>query len=130
MRIRRFEDDRIVFAVFVFGNFSFAYSPRQTLYWDQPLTLIRVSADNNDDFQEEFISTGSVSIDDTVVENDTYTAYASGVTIAADTLGANGMDPRTIQYDGSAGGTRTVTCLLYTSPSPRDRTRSRMPSSA
>ena len=25
---------------------------------------------------------------------------------------------------------RTSTCLLYTSPSPRDRTRSRMPSSA
>ena len=29
--------------------------------------------------------------------------------------------------DQSAGGT---SCLLYTSPSPRDRTRSRMPSSA
>ena len=27
-------------------------------------------------------------------------------------------------------GIGTVTCLLYTSPSPRDRTRSRMPSSA
>ena len=27
-------------------------------------------------------------------------------------------------------GTDTYTCLLYTSPSPRDRTRSRMPSSA
>ena len=26
--------------------------------------------------------------------------------------------------------TLTITCLLYTSPSPRDRTRSRMPSSA
>ena len=26
--------------------------------------------------------------------------------------------------------TRDLTCLLYTSPSPRDRTRSRMPSSA
>jgi len=26
--------------------------------------------------------------------------------------------------------TRPMTCLLYTSPSPRDRTRSRMPSSA
>ena len=26
--------------------------------------------------------------------------------------------------------TNTDTCLLYTSPSPRDRTRSRMPSSA
>ena len=25
---------------------------------------------------------------------------------------------------------RSLTCLLYTSPSPRDRTRSRMPSSA
>ena len=32
----------------------------------------------------------------------------------------------------SYGGveTRVMTCLLYTSPSPRDRTRSRMPSSA
>ena len=28
------------------------------------------------------------------------------------------------------GPERVVTCLLYTSPSPRDRTRSRMPSSA
>ena len=27
-------------------------------------------------------------------------------------------------------GDRTILCLLYTSPSPRDRTRSRMPSSA
>ena len=27
-------------------------------------------------------------------------------------------------------GRRKNTCLLYTSPSPRDRTRSRMPSSA
>ena len=29
-----------------------------------------------------------------------------------------------------AGSGTTYTCLLYTSPSPRDRTRSRMPSSA
>ena len=28
------------------------------------------------------------------------------------------------------GNKETTTCLLYTSPSPRDRTRSRMPSSA
>ena len=27
-------------------------------------------------------------------------------------------------------GLKNITCLLYTSPSPRDRTRSRMPSSA
>ena len=30
----------------------------------------------------------------------------------------------------SLDATQTITCLLYTSPSPRDRTRSRMPSSA
>ena len=28
------------------------------------------------------------------------------------------------------GDTHAITCLLYTSPSPRDRTRSRMPCSA
>ena len=32
-------------------------------------------------------------------------------------------------FDNAAGGTASI-CLLYTSPSPRDRTRSRMPSSA
>ena len=32
------------------------------------------------------------------------------------------------KYKGSKGD--LLTCLLYTSPSPRDRTRSRMPSSA
>ena len=31
---------------------------------------------------------------------------------------------------GRGGAGRNRTCLLYTSPSPRDRTRSRMPSSA
>ena len=32
--------------------------------------------------------------------------------------------------DPDAGLRLDFTCLLYTSPSPRDRTRSRMPSSA
>ena len=36
----------------------------------------------------------------------------------------NPVDPASPNYEG------TPTCLLYTSPSPRDRTRSRMPSSA
>ena len=31
---------------------------------------------------------------------------------------------------GYTGGRNSHACLLYTSPSPRDRTRSRMPSSA
>ena len=37
---------------------------------------------------------------------------------------------RTIAMGASEGLKRGVSCLLYTSPSPRDRTRSRMPSSA
>ena len=48
--------------------------------------------------------------------------------------GANGL----ISYNGDQedgfplhyGNTELRSCLLYTSPSPRDRTRSRMPSSA
>ena len=41
-------------------------------------------------------------------------------------------DEGVIETDGEAalGRGRIMTCLLYTSPSPRDRTRSRMPSSA
>ena len=37
-----------------------------------------------------------------------------------------------VSFDVSAGETFALLgdCLLYTSPSPRDRTRSRMPSSA
>ena len=34
------------------------------------------------------------------------------------------------QFEGGSKNTTPSTCLLYTSPSPRDRTRSRMPSSA
>ena len=35
-----------------------------------------------------------------------------------------------IDFHIDAGTSSIVSCLLYTSPSPRDRTRSRMPSSA
>ena len=40
--------------------------------------------------------------------------------------GMNGMTPRLPREDELI----PLPCLLYTSPSPRDRTRSRMPSSA
>ena len=48
----------------------------------------------------------------------------------ADTFGVINLivdDPRRAEKALSDAG---MTCLLYTSPSPRDRTRSRMPSSA
>ena len=35
-----------------------------------------------------------------------------------------------VETQGSSGVENRLSCLLYTSPSPRDRTRSRMPSSA
>ena len=38
--------------------------------------------------------------------------------------------PRAAGADFLVGGIQLGPCLLYTSPSPRDRTRSRMPSSA
>ena len=38
--------------------------------------------------------------------------------------------PNTREFAGWVGRTKKKDCLLYTSPSPRDRTRSRMPSSA
>ena len=37
---------------------------------------------------------------------------------------------RPILLEGEAGVGKTEVCLLYTSPSPRDRQKSRMPSSA
>ena len=35
-----------------------------------------------------------------------------------------------VEKDGTAGVVESTNCLLYTSPSPRDHPRSRMPSSA
>ena len=48
-------------------------------------------------------------------------------------VGQASGDPQKLSIGSSAGQVLKVnssTCLLYTSPSPRDRTRSRMPSSA
>ena len=45
-----------------------------------------------------------------------------------DKLAANGL--RFTQFYNTGRCCPTRACLLYTSPSPRDRTRSRMPSSA
>ena len=41
-----------------------------------------------------------------------------------------GTVPESLLEPGATGCVQMGACLLYTSPSPRDRTRSRMPSSA
>ena len=59
-------------------------------------------------------------------------ATSSGVTIAVDAMGADNGPSAIIEGVAHAfkRGCQAEVCLLYTSPSPRDRTRSRMPSSA
>ena len=66
--------------------------------------------------------------------DDAFVAYLNGVEIARANIGTVGIPPT---YNQSATNYTepliiygVKPCLLYTSPSPRDRTRSRMPSSA
>ena len=49
-----------------------------------------------------------------------------------DTAGLQKTPPNSIEAEEALLGSALLSrdCLLYTSPSPRDRTRSRMPSSA
>ena len=57
--------------------------------------------------------------------------YASDATVDADEAVCGAADDGgAAGGGGAAGAAGAAGCLLYTSPSPRDRTRSRMPSSA
>ena len=67
--------------------------------------------------------------DQTAIDNDV--KDKSRFLIKAAALPASNITPIDVNFRGrilKIAGDRT--CLLYTSPSPRDRTRSRMPSSA
>ena len=57
----------------------------------------------------------------------TLAQYAYGQDGEKDTMSNNVLLK---DWTGPYGGVPPWSCLLYTSPSPRDRTRSRMPSSA
>ena len=74
-------------------------------------------------------TTGTVTITGDAYDGGVLTADTSGI---ADDDGVGTFTYQWADEDGDISGatTGTYTCLLYTSPSPRDRTRSRMPSSA
>ena len=69
--------------------------------------------------------TASVSYDDNGSATASETSYDADLSI----VGTAGSTTLTAGYD-MEGASLATTCLLYTSPSPRDATLSRMPSSA
>ena len=75
---------------------------------------------------------GTLRVDS--IQNDGGTAKTVANLLDATAIGSTlqGFDADTAKTDVAQNYTAqtSMTCLLYTSPSPRDRTRSRMPSSA
>jgi len=59
-----------------------------------------------------------------------YTDRQGSTTSVLEGLDLDVADGEFVAVLGFSGSGKTTFCLLYTSPSPRDRTRSRMPSSA
>ena len=87
--------------------------------WGGGLKGVFPGAEEGPEFDEEEES--AYNVGDWVWDDDG--THASIVSIDGDEVAL---------YDGKEGWTVNISdiCLLYTSPSPRDRTRSRMPSSA
>ena len=68
----------------------------------------------------EFLSHGTLEVDDVDASRRFYEEF----------LGFEVVRTSPISLMFRLGGTHSYACLLYTSPSPRDRQKSRMPSSA
>ena len=104
-------------------------TPEIMVFTDSAANKVRelIEEEGNPDLKlRVFVSGGGCSgfqygftFDEEVNEDDT-TFEKNGVALL--------VDPMSYQY--LVGAEIDYTCLLYTSPSPRDRTRSRMPSSA
>ena len=90
---------------------------------------LRDEEGNNDLKLRVYITGGGCSgfsygftFDEQVKEDDTVVANGD-VTLLVDVMSVQYLGGSQVDYESGL-------CLLYTSPSPRDRTRSRMPSSA
>ena len=103
-------------AVYSTDNYESANNSSELLYTDRRSVLYQVDSSSSANTYHY-----------------TYSIYDGGgaVTDSTSTLRAVGKDYyRGIPRTSVAFSDRYIYCLLYTSPSPRDRTRSRMPSSA
>ena len=89
---------------------------------------------------EKIVSTGIERLDEALINGE---GVVLGSSILIEGSSGSGKELLSKQFASAGVGSETVVyfstdetsdelidCLLYTSPSPRDRTRSRMPSSA
>ena len=94
----------------------------------------RYAADFDDRYVNEDgdIMTGSLLMDDAsiAIDNGEITLTQSGIAAELDASFDKAHEDPRFSTIRSTPPYQTHPCLLYTSPSPRDRTRSRMPSSA
>ena len=74
------------------------------------------------------LPTREVSVGDVLIGAENPIKVQSMTT--TDTMDTQGTIAQSIKMIDAGCELVRITCLLYTSPSPRDRTRSRMPSSA
>ena len=80
-------------------------------------------------FDEEIKSTKTTR-STTNNNNNTAAAVATAITSTTSSISSSSSRPIMSEIEEPVEIKHSYTCLLYTSPSPRDRTRSRMPSSA
>ena len=103
----------------VFSDGSFCYIPKGVKCPMELSTYFRINEAGTGQFERTLL----------IADEESYVSYLEGCTapqrdenqLHAAVVELIAMDNAEIKY---------TTCLLYTSPSPRDRTRSRMPSSA
>ena len=95
----------------------------QRLIAKAPFTVQKVLTDNGQEFTDRCCATG---------ERDPTGRHRFDRTCESHNIDHRLIKPRHPQTNGRVErfNGRISACLLYTSPSPRDRTRSRMPSSA
>ena len=94
----------------------------QLLFWD---VTERIEASQKLDFERHLLSTLLQHLPDSIYFKDPDSRFLRISQAMATKFGMQNVDDVVGKTDADI-----FSCLLYTSPSPRDRTRSRMPSSA